>query len=48
VVYTRVKHVRKVKGSAPGAVTFSQERALALRVEPGRVERLLSSEGEEA
>jgi predicted ribosome quality control (RQC) complex YloA/Tae2 family protein len=48
VVYTRVKHVRKVKGSAPGAVTFSQERALALRVEPGRVERLLSGEGEEA
>jgi predicted ribosome quality control (RQC) complex YloA/Tae2 family protein len=48
VVYTRVKHVRKVKGSAPGAVTYSQERALALRVEPARVERLLSGEGEEA
>ena len=49
VVYTRAKHVRKVKGSAPGAVTYSQERALALRVEPARVERLLQAgpEGEE-
>src|SRR5512137_1808268 len=32
VVYTPVKHVRKARGSAPGAVTYSQERALALRV----------------
>jgi len=46
VVYTRVKHVKKVKGSAPGAVTYSQERTLALRVEPARVERLVSGEGE--
>jgi predicted ribosome quality control (RQC) complex YloA/Tae2 family protein len=44
VVYTRAKHVRKPKGSAPGAVTYSQERALALRVEPPRVERLLAAE----
>jgi predicted ribosome quality control (RQC) complex YloA/Tae2 family protein len=50
VVYTRVKHVRKPKGSAPGAVTYSQERALALRVEPARMERLVAgeAEGEEA
>lgn len=48
VIYTRAKHVRKVKGSAPGAVTYSQEKGMALRVEPTRVERLLQSEeGEE-
>jgi predicted ribosome quality control (RQC) complex YloA/Tae2 family protein len=48
VVYTRAKHVRKAKGSAPGAVTYSQEKGMALRVEPSRVERLLQGEeGEE-
>ncbi len=48
VVYTRAKHVRKVKGSAPGAVTFSQEKGMALRVEPSRLARLLQGEeGEE-
>ncbi len=48
VIYTRAKHVRKVKGSAPGAVTYSQEKGMALRLEPTRVERLLQSEeGEE-
>jgi predicted ribosome quality control (RQC) complex YloA/Tae2 family protein len=47
VVYTRAKHVRKVKGSAPGAVTYSQEKGMALRVEPSRVERLLQGEAEE-
>jgi predicted ribosome quality control (RQC) complex YloA/Tae2 family protein len=44
VVATRAKHVRKVKGAAPGAVTYSQERTLLLRVEPQRTERLLASE----
>ncbi len=44
VIYTRAKHVRKVKGAAPGAVTYSQEKGMALRVEPGRVERLLQGE----
>jgi predicted ribosome quality control (RQC) complex YloA/Tae2 family protein len=44
VVYTRAKHVRKAKGAAPGAVTYSQERTLGLRVEPARTERLLQSE----
>jgi predicted ribosome quality control (RQC) complex YloA/Tae2 family protein len=44
VVHTRAKHVRKVKGAAPGAVTYSQERTLLLRVEPRRTERLLASE----
>lgn len=46
VVATRAKYVRKVKGSAPGAVTFSQERSILVRMEPGRVERLLASEEE--
>ncbi|MEI7704048.1 MAG: NFACT RNA binding domain-containing protein [Deltaproteobacteria bacterium] len=44
VVYTRARHVRKVKGAAPGAVTYSQEKGMALRVEPSRVERLLQEE----
>lgn len=44
VVATRAKYVRKVKGSAPGAVTYSQERTILLRVERQRVERLLASE----
>lgn len=48
VAYTRVKHVRKPKGSAPGAVTYSQEKVLLLRLEPARIERLLAEEeGEE-
>jgi predicted ribosome quality control (RQC) complex YloA/Tae2 family protein len=46
VVATRAKYVRKAKGSAPGAVTYSQERTILLRVEPPRVERLLASEEE--
>jgi predicted ribosome quality control (RQC) complex YloA/Tae2 family protein len=46
VAYTRAKHVRKPKGAAPGAVTFSQEKVLALRVEAARVERLLAEEEE--
>ncbi len=44
VAYTRVKYVKKPRGAAPGAATYSQERALALRVEPARLERLLASE----
>jgi len=42
VVWTRVKWVKKPRGAAPGAVTISQERALFLRVEPARIERLLA------
>jgi predicted ribosome quality control (RQC) complex YloA/Tae2 family protein len=49
VAWTRAKHVRKPKGAAPGAVTYSQERVLALRLEPARLERLLAAEeGEQA
>ena len=44
VVATRAKYVRKVRGSPPGAVTYSQERTLHLRVERARLERLLASE----
>jgi predicted ribosome quality control (RQC) complex YloA/Tae2 family protein len=44
VAHTRAKYVRKPKGSPPGAVTYSQDRTLLLRVEPGRTERLLASE----
>jgi predicted ribosome quality control (RQC) complex YloA/Tae2 family protein len=44
VAYTRAKHVRKAKGAAPGAVTYSQERVILLRIEPARTERLLAEE----
>ncbi len=43
VSYVPVKHLRKVKG-VPGAVTFSQEKTFVLRVEPARLQRLLTSE----
>ena len=45
VAATRVKHVKKTKGAAPGAVTYSQEKVLRLRLEPARLERLLAEEG---
>jgi predicted ribosome quality control (RQC) complex YloA/Tae2 family protein len=44
VAYTRAKHVRKPKGAAPGAVTYSQERVLFLRIEQARIDRLLAEE----
>jgi predicted ribosome quality control (RQC) complex YloA/Tae2 family protein len=44
VACTAAKHVRKGRGSAPGAVTYSQERVLQLRLEPARVARLLADE----
>ncbi|HEX7489413.1 MAG TPA: NFACT RNA binding domain-containing protein, partial [Anaeromyxobacteraceae bacterium] len=44
VVATRAKYVRKVKGSAPGAVTYSQERTILLRLDRARIERLLAAE----
>jgi len=44
VVATRAKYVKKPKGAPAGAVTYSQERTLLLRVEAQRVERLLASE----
>lgn len=44
VVQTRAKYVKKPKGSAPGAVTYSQEKTILLRIERGRVERLVAAE----
>lgn len=40
------RHVRKPKGSPPGAVLVDRERVFPLRVEPARLERLLRSETE--
>jgi predicted ribosome quality control (RQC) complex YloA/Tae2 family protein len=45
VVWTRAKHVRKPRGAVAGAATYSQERTLALRLEPDRLGRLLAEEG---
>jgi predicted ribosome quality control (RQC) complex YloA/Tae2 family protein len=40
---TSCKYVRRA-GKAPGAVTYSQERTIQLRREPGRLARLLATE----
>jgi predicted ribosome quality control (RQC) complex YloA/Tae2 family protein len=44
VQHTERRHLRKPKGSAPGAVRIDRERVLRLRVEPDRLQRLLASE----
>ncbi len=44
VACTRAKFVKKRRGAAPGAVTYSQERTLHLRTEPARLARLLAEE----
>jgi len=44
VSYTPVKRVRKVKGGAPGQVTYTGEKTFVVRLEPERLERLLRSE----
>jgi predicted ribosome quality control (RQC) complex YloA/Tae2 family protein len=46
VAATRARFVRKAKGAAPGAVTYSQEKVTLLRIEPARIERLLNGEEE--
>jgi predicted ribosome quality control (RQC) complex YloA/Tae2 family protein len=43
VSYTRAKFVRRVKGGAPGSVTYSREKTFLVRLEPARMERLLAS-----
>jgi len=48
VAWTRAKHVRKPRGAAPGAVSYSQDRTLLLRVEPARLRRLLAAEEQAA
>lgn len=44
VVYTEARNVMKLKGAAPGRVSFSKEKTLWLEVEPRRLERLLGGE----
>ncbi len=44
VSYTPVKYLRKPKGAAPGAVTFTQEKTFVLRVDAARLKRLLDSQ----
>lgn len=46
VSYTPVKFVHKPKDAPPGAVTFSREKTLLLRLEPARLQRLLDSQRE--
>jgi predicted ribosome quality control (RQC) complex YloA/Tae2 family protein len=46
VAWTRARLVKRVKGGAPGQVTYSGEKVLAVRVEPARLERLLRSRDE--
>jgi predicted ribosome quality control (RQC) complex YloA/Tae2 family protein len=44
VAWTLVKHVHQAKGAAPGAVVYTQDRTVALRLEPPRLARLLAEE----
>jgi hypothetical protein len=44
VQHAERRHVRKPRGSAPGAVVVDRERVLVLRVESDRLSRLLRSE----
>ena len=48
IAATRAKYVRKAKGAAPGAVTYTQEKVTLLRVERARLERLLADEEQPA
>jgi predicted ribosome quality control (RQC) complex YloA/Tae2 family protein len=43
VVYTQAKNVRKAKGMPAGKVLATQTRSLRVRLEPDRLQRLLSS-----
>jgi len=44
VAWTRCKHVRKPKGSAPGSVTVTQEKVLRVRLDEDRLAALLRTE----
>jgi predicted ribosome quality control (RQC) complex YloA/Tae2 family protein len=46
VIYTRRKYVRKVKGSAPGTVTVTQDKTLFVTLDRGRLERLKERAGD--
>jgi hypothetical protein len=43
VAWTRARLVKRVKGGAPGQVTYTGEKVLPVRVETARIERLLRS-----
>lgn len=43
VSYVPAKFVRKAKDAPPGAVTYTREKTLLLRLEPARLQRLLGS-----
>ena len=47
VSYTRAKYLRRRRGGAPGAVTYSREKTFLLRLEPERLQRLLATREEE-
>jgi predicted ribosome quality control (RQC) complex YloA/Tae2 family protein len=44
VAWTRRKHVRKTKGAAPGAVTFTQDRTFRVRLDEALLKTLLATE----
>ncbi len=43
VSYVAVKHVRKPRDAGPGAVVYTREKTLLLRLEPERLARLLAT-----
>jgi predicted ribosome quality control (RQC) complex YloA/Tae2 family protein len=43
VIYTRRKYVKKTKGRPPGTVTVTQEKAIYLQLDRGRLDRLKES-----
>ncbi|MFO8006586.1 MAG: NFACT RNA binding domain-containing protein, partial [Candidatus Brocadiia bacterium] len=45
VAYTRCKHVRRLKGAPAGKVSYANESTMQVRIEPARIERLLSGDG---
>ncbi|MFO0725702.1 MAG: NFACT RNA binding domain-containing protein [Myxococcota bacterium] len=42
VTYVEARYVRKVKGAPPGAVVYSKDKTMLVRMEEGRLRRLLS------
>jgi len=48
ISWTERKHVRKVRGGAPGAVTIAGARTLLVRRDPERLRRLLDTQETEA
>ncbi|WP_437274994.1 NFACT RNA binding domain-containing protein [Sorangium sp. So ce375] len=46
VSYVQRRYVRKPRGAAPGAVVFDREKVIAVRIEGGRLSRLLATKEE--